>query len=172
MSGFLLEWYFYATASAPITLQVWRPRGHNKYTLVAQTMCDKPTVGENVVKAAETNIQVYKGDVIGFQFQDKNVIPFDVVKGGKTGDGTERGVYILHPKEGKLKVNQTLEFREFDLENNPHRQYSVALTISREGNFCYFVKRGRIPPLSRHQQELMQENNALSEIKCHVYRAA
>ena len=105
--------------------KVWRPTGQSYgYQLVSSTVFYARIRGVNLIHVHQY-FRIRYGDVIGFYFPGKAIIPFD-----GAGCSSHRGVYALKPTQSNLKIGAVTNFKPTDTCQLPCRRYSVAaLTI-------------------------------------------
>ena len=75
VNGNITVWSAYIKILAPLTFQVWRPN-RKWFTLIGETVYDQEANG-SITFNVNDPISVRKGDIIGFKFPGRSVIPFN-----------------------------------------------------------------------------------------------
>jgi len=123
--GVVKKWQFYAKTQGLIFLQVWKRSHGTVYTLRSQTRINIPRAGFNTVDA--NSIEIERGDVLGYFFPGRSVIPFD---GHECSDVNQRGLYVQRPTHSLVQPGRAFRFSLMQPGWKPCRQYSYRAIIS------------------------------------------
>ena len=140
-SGTVTGWTFMNTNSSyDIDLQIWRFNSTNieieyveLYELIGETNIHSPSCMNNgeITKCSllqAEQFSVLAGDLIGFYFLELNPIPYDV----KTCYGTSDQLrYLSNIRDDTFSTVDSNRFSLVSYANNPCRDYSVEVTISK-----------------------------------------
>ena len=109
------------------------------YKLVAMSHFKVTKAGVNSIKV---DMNVNKGDFLGFYFPGQSIIPFD---GSECT--TTRSIYVSKPSKTSVKVGASFVFKEKEKGWNPCRTYAqvaiikTGVSISKHKSFNHLPSR-------------------------------